>query len=71
MQSLRPTIRPLGLFKRNLATVHPSLLTPILPAKIPATLHLKSGQSYRGQSFGSEKSKFGETVFSTSITSCE
>lgn len=58
-------------FKRTLATPVNSLYTPILPAKIPATLHLKSGQSYYGSSFGSENSKFGETVFSTSITSCE
>lgn len=39
--------------------------------KIPATLHLKSGQSFQGTSFGSTKSIWGETVFSTSITSCE
>lgn len=39
--------------------------------KIPATLHLKSGQSFNGTSFGSTKSIWGETVFSTSITSCE
>lgn len=58
-------------FKRTLATPVNSLYTPILPAKIPAALHLKSGQSYYGSSFGSENSKFGETVFSTSITSCE
>lgn len=56
-------------FKRTLATPVNSLYTPILPAKIPAALHLKSGQSYYGSSFGSENSKFGETVFSTSITS--
>ncbi|OWZ70204.1 carbamoyl-phosphate synthase, small subunit [Cryptococcus neoformans] len=56
-------------FKRSLATPVNSLYTPVLPAKIPAALHLKSGQSYFGSSFGSENSKFGETVFSTSITS--
>ncbi|OXG19059.1 carbamoyl-phosphate synthase, small subunit [Cryptococcus neoformans Tu401-1] len=56
-------------FKRTLATPVNSLYTPVLPAKIPAALHLKSGQSYFGSSFGSENSKFGETVFSTSITS--
>lgn len=64
--AIRPAVSPLA--KRGLATPT-SLLTPILPAKIPATLHLKSGQSYEGHSFGSENSKFGETVFSTSITS--
>jgi len=37
---------------------------------IPATLHLKSGQSFKGTSFGAPKSIYGETVFSTSITSC-
>lgn len=56
-------------FKRTFATPVNSLYTPVLPAKIPAALHLKSGQSYFGSSFGSENSKFGETVFSTSITS--
>ncbi|KAF8161229.1 carbamoyl-phosphate synthase [Crassisporium funariophilum] len=35
----------------------------------PATLHLKTGQSFYGKSFGAPKSIFGETVFSTSITS--
>lgn len=35
----------------------------------PATLHLKSGQKFTGRSFGAAKSVFGETVFSTSITS--
>ncbi|CAH7681575.1 small subunit of carbamoyl-phosphate synthase [Phakopsora pachyrhizi] len=35
----------------------------------PATLHLKSGQSFTGRSFGSPKSVFGEAVFSTSTTS--
>jgi len=38
---------------------------------VPAVLHLKTGQSFTGKSFGSPKSIFGETVFSTSITSCE
>jgi len=48
---------------RRLAThVNPVLATP-------ATLHLKSGQSFHGKSFGAPKSIFGETVFSTSITS--
>jgi hypothetical protein len=37
---------------------------------VPATLHLKTGQSFYGQSFGAPKSVYGETVFSTSITSC-
>jgi len=36
---------------------------------LPAVLHLKTGQSFHGRSFGAPKSTFGETVFSTSITS--
>lgn len=36
---------------------------------LPAVLHLKSGQSFNGKSFGAPRSIFGETVFSTSITS--
>lgn len=35
----------------------------------PATLHLKTGQSFTGKAFGSPNSRFGESVFSTSITS--
>ncbi|KDQ57775.1 hypothetical protein JAAARDRAFT_35468 [Jaapia argillacea MUCL 33604] len=35
----------------------------------PGTLHLKTGQSFYGRSFGAPRSIFGETVFSTSITS--
>ena len=38
---------------------------------LPATLHLKTGQAFHGRSFGAPKSTFGETVFSTSITSCK
>jgi len=40
-------------------------------AALPAVLHLKTGQSFHGRSFGAPKSTFGETVFSTSITSCK
>jgi carbamoyl-phosphate synthase small subunit len=39
------------------------------PSAIPAALHLKTGQSFFGKSFGAPRSIFGETVFSTSITS--
>ncbi|TRM70032.1 class I glutamine amidotransferase-like protein [Schizophyllum amplum] len=35
----------------------------------PGVLHLKTGQSFTGRSFGAPKSIFAETVFSTSITS--
>lgn len=38
-------------------------------ASLDATLFLKSGQSFKGKSFGAPKSIYGETVFSTSITS--
>ncbi|KAK4689803.1 hypothetical protein P7C73_g283, partial [Tremellales sp. Uapishka_1] len=66
---LKNLARSTGLSgKRTLATPS-SLYTPILPSKIPAALHLKTGQSYYGNAFGSDKSAFGETVFSTSITS--
>ncbi|GLB37554.1 putative synthase [Lyophyllum shimeji] len=50
-------------FARGLATQ----AGPI--TNLPATLHLKTGQSFHGRSFGAPKSIFGETVFSTSITS--
>ncbi|KZT19068.1 carbamoyl-phosphate synthase [Neolentinus lepideus HHB14362 ss-1] len=36
---------------------------------VPGSLHLKTGQSFYGRSFGAPKSIYGETVFSTSITS--
>lgn len=58
---------------RGLATptnIPASMLQHVLPPKTPAALHLKTGQSFHGQHFGSKESKFGETVFSTSITSC-
>ncbi|KAM0750565.1 carbamoyl-phosphate synthase [Meredithblackwellia eburnea MCA 4105] len=35
----------------------------------PATLHLKTGESFTGKAFGAPVSRFGESVFSTSITS--
>ncbi|KAI0633371.1 carbamoyl phosphate synthase small subunit [Trametes polyzona] len=47
---------------RGFATHAPS--TPL-----PAVLHLKTGQSFAGRSFGAPRSIWGETVFSTSITS--
>lgn len=75
MSSIRPLLRTakaaVSVPKRTLATPvgHNSLYTPVLN-KTQAALHLKSGQSFEGTSFGSQNSKFGETVFSTSITSC-
>lgn len=55
---------------RSLATsAKPITYTPAPPSQ-PATLHLKSGHSFAGQSFGAPlKTRFGETVFTTSITS--
>jgi len=66
-----PALKAATTATRGLATPvsHPSLLTHVLPPKNAAALYLKSGQSYHGQAFGSTNSKFGETVFSTSITS--
>jgi len=51
------------LFSRGFAT-HAGPSTAL-----PAVLHLKTGQSFSGRSFGAPRSVFGETVFSTSITS--
>lgn len=45
--------------------------TSIANSGPPGVLHLKTGQSFRGKAFGAPVSVFGETVFSTSITSCE
>lgn len=63
------------MFSRQLARIprlNRGLATHSGPVtSLPAALHLKSGQSFHGQSFGAPKSIFGETVFSTSITSCE
>jgi carbamoyl-phosphate synthase small subunit len=57
------------------APVNPNLnrsaIQHVLPEKLPAALYLKSGQAFYGNSFGSQQSRFGETVFSTSITSCK
>ncbi|KAK4057202.1 Multifunctional pyrimidine synthesis protein CAD [Microbotryomycetes sp. JL221] len=55
--------------RRSLATVagtHPA--TPFDPNR-PATLHLKTGEKFTGKAFGAPISRFGESVFSTSITS--
>ncbi|GAA5868195.1 hypothetical protein JCM1840_006180 [Sporobolomyces johnsonii] len=52
--------RPAGVPAKSLNPFNPDL---------PATLHLKSGQSFTGKAFGAPVSRFGESVFSTSITS--
>ena len=79
MSVLRPLRQLPSVGKRLIASSAPkaavtsnvdiNLMKPVLPAKIPAALHLKSGETFSGSSFGSQSSKFGETVFSTSITS--
>ncbi|KZS98193.1 small subunit of carbamoyl phosphate synthase [Sistotremastrum niveocremeum HHB9708] len=51
---------------RGLAT-HAS--PPLVKPPLPAVLHLKTGESFFGRSFGAPKSIYGETVFSTAITS--
>lgn len=60
--------RPMGLARRFLAT-HVSDIG-IKSKALPAVLHLKTGQSFTGRHFGAPRSIYGETVFSTSITSC-
>ncbi|CAO1621943.1 unnamed protein product [Jaminaea pallidilutea] len=55
---------------RGLATAAPPVTWTPAPASKPATLHLKSGHSWSGKSFGAPVPKrFGEVVFTTSITS--
>ncbi|WFD44814.1 carbamoyl-phosphate synthase (glutamine-hydrolyzing) [Malassezia psittaci] len=48
---------------RSLTTWSPS------PTPQPAVLRLKSGEVFHGRSFGAQHSTYGETVFTTSITS--
>lgn len=81
--SILPTARTMSA-RRTYATVSSILPTSATSAlkklaygagsvqrqsDLPATLHLKTGESFTGTSFGSTEAKFGETVFSTSITS--
>lgn len=72
---LRPTLPALKRVARpslirTLAngTVSPKSENPHNP-DLPATLHLKSGESFTGRAFGAPISRFGESVFSTAITS--
>ncbi|WFD04653.1 carbamoyl-phosphate synthase (glutamine-hydrolyzing) [Malassezia obtusa] len=51
-----------------LAVRHITTWSPA-PTPQPAVLRLKTGQEFRGRSFGAQHSVFGETVFTTSITS--
>ncbi|EJD46176.1 small subunit of carbamoyl phosphate synthase [Auricularia subglabra TFB-10046 SS5] len=66
-RSLGPRSLFLGLARRSLAT-HVSDIG-LKNKALPAVLHLKSGESFGGRSFGAPRSIYGETVFSTSITS--
>jgi len=66
--SLRTRAVASPAWARSLATVAPKSLNPFNP-DLEASLHLKSGESFVGRSFGHPKSRFGEAVFSTSITS--
>ncbi|KIY49079.1 carbamoyl-phosphate synthase [Fistulina hepatica ATCC 64428] len=63
MYFFRPIVVHVPHLSRGLAT-HTTF-----PQGLPAVLHLKSGQCFLGKSFGASKSIYGETVFSTSITS--
>ncbi|KAK0212801.1 carbamoyl phosphate synthase small subunit [Desarmillaria ectypa] len=54
----------------HLPRLHRGFATQVGPiSTIPASIQLKTGQSFHGRSFGAPRSVFGETVFSTSITS--
>lgn len=65
--SLRSSVR---VQTRWLATSKPPITYTPAPASQPATLHLKSGHAFSGKSFGAPvAARFGETVFTTSITS--
>lgn len=68
-----PSTKPAltGYAARSLATIAGSgpITYTEAPAPQPATLHLKSGHSFTGRSFGAPRSVFGETVFTTAITS--
>lgn len=60
-------IRLSSIYRRGFATHANASLAP--NTSLSAVLHLKSGQSFTGKSFGTPRSIYGETVFSTSITS--
>ncbi|PWN47276.1 small subunit of carbamoyl phosphate synthase [Violaceomyces palustris] len=66
----RSVALPAGLVRRSLAThATPPITISEAPEEQPATLHLKSGHAFAGKHFGAPRSIFGETVFTTSITS--
>lgn len=62
-------LRHLATSATGFAGQTPVTQTPAPPSQ-PATLHLKSGHRFNGQSFGAAvPARFGETVFTTAITS--
>jgi len=85
-QAISATSSFLGLRKTPLSTISMSFTLSLArlalrnarsramyvgPRGAATVLHLKTGQSFAGRSLGAPKSVFGETVFSTSITSCK
>ncbi|KAH7107238.1 small subunit of carbamoyl phosphate synthase [Auriculariales sp. MPI-PUGE-AT-0066] len=69
ISALRISMRqPTAVITRRGLATHLSDIA-IKSSALSAVLHLKSGESFAGRSFGAPRSIFGETVFSTSITS--
>ena len=62
----RFSLHRLSSFRRLARTV--TTWSPA-PASLPASLKLKTGEAFEGRSFGAPRSVFGETVFTTAITS--
>lgn len=76
LRTLFQPLRPFGQIRaRGLATTSrlPGVVANHVPTthdpNAPATLHLKTGEKFTGKAFGAPTSRFGESVFSTSITS--
>lgn len=61
--SIRAYLRVGSLATRSLTT------RSVAPPSLPAVLRLQTGEVFEGRSFGAPKTSFGETVFTTSITS--
>lgn len=70
---LHPVLRPHSIKSINRHAIQRCLATtsqtPLPSDGQPATLHLQTGQRFKGRSFGHPSSQFGELVFTTSITS--
>src|SRR4051794_33063713 len=75
----KPAVKPIVIItSRSLATVTDKSFTIASPPqapyahhgnpkKVPAVLQLKSGEIFRGTSFGAEMNVSGEAVFTTSV----